>query len=194
MAVTRSLLKSMGLTDEQVATIIDAHTETVEGLKADRDKFKADSEKLTKVQAELDNLKGGEDWKGKYESKEKELKDYKASVEAKEKESAVKAAYRELLVGEHVGERQLDAVLGVTDFKDMKLDKDGKLENADALKEAIKQKWGGFITNETHKGAPVPTPPAVNPSGANSRAAELAKRFHEQRYGATPTPTPNPQT
>ena len=33
MAVTRKFLKGMGLTDEQVDTIIEAHSETVDGLK-----------------------------------------------------------------------------------------------------------------------------------------------------------------
>ena len=33
MALTRKLLKGMGLTDEQVDTIIEAHTDTVDGLK-----------------------------------------------------------------------------------------------------------------------------------------------------------------
>ena len=33
MALTRKLLKGMGLTEEQVDTIIEAHSETVEGLK-----------------------------------------------------------------------------------------------------------------------------------------------------------------
>ena len=32
MSITRKLLKGMGLTDEQVDTIIEAHTETVDGL------------------------------------------------------------------------------------------------------------------------------------------------------------------
>ena len=34
MALTRKLLEGMGLTDEQVDTIIEAHTDTVDGLKS----------------------------------------------------------------------------------------------------------------------------------------------------------------
>lgn len=187
MAVTRSLLRSMGLTDEQVSTVIDAHTETVEGLKSERDKFRAEVEKLSRAQEELDELKSGEDWKSKFEAKDKEFKDYKASVESKEKENAAKAAYRELLKESSVGERQLDAIIRATDFSEIKIGKDGKLENVDSLKEAIKKDWGGFITNENAHGAPVANPPTGNgASGANGRAAELAKRFHEQRYGKAP--------
>ena len=37
MALTRKLLKGMGLTDEQVDTIIEAHVETVDSLKVSID-------------------------------------------------------------------------------------------------------------------------------------------------------------
>ena len=63
MALTRKLLKGMGLTDEQVDTIIEAHTDTVDGLKADIGKYKADAEKLPGIQKELDDLLNG-DYKG----------------------------------------------------------------------------------------------------------------------------------
>ena len=46
MALTRKLLKGMGLTNEQVDTIIEAHTDTVDGLKADVSKYKSDAESL----------------------------------------------------------------------------------------------------------------------------------------------------
>ena len=46
MALTRKLLKGMGLTDEQVDTIIEAHTDTVDGLKADVNRYKADAGQL----------------------------------------------------------------------------------------------------------------------------------------------------
>lgn len=54
MALTRKLLKGMGLTDEQVDTIIEAHTDTVDGLKADVGKYKSDAEKLPDVQKQLE--------------------------------------------------------------------------------------------------------------------------------------------
>ena len=57
MALTRKLLKGMALTDEQVDTIIEAHTETTDGLKNQLSQYKADAEKLPGVQKELDDLK-----------------------------------------------------------------------------------------------------------------------------------------
>ena len=52
MALTRKLLKGMGLTDEQVDTIIEAHSDTVDGLKEQVKTYKADAEKLPNIQKE----------------------------------------------------------------------------------------------------------------------------------------------
>lgn len=99
MALTRKLLKGMGLTDEQVDNIIEAHTDTVDGLKADVTRYKADAEKLPTVQKELDDLKAAGDggYKEKYEKEHKAFDDFKADITAKEtkaaKEKAVKAYY-----------------------------------------------------------------------------------------------------
>ena len=161
MALTRSMLKGMQLTDEQVSAIIDAHTETVDGLKAERDKYKADAAKLPGVQKELDELKsGGDDWKGKYEKEHKDFEDYKKDVTNREAVAKVRSAYRKLLVENGVGEKHIDAIIRVTDFTNIKLDKEGKLENSDKLTESIKSEWSGFITNKGTKGADVDNPPA----------------------------------
>lgn len=99
MSLTRELLKGMGLTDEQVDTIIKAHTGTVDGLKADVTRYKADAEKMPTVQKELDDLKAAGDggYKEKYEKEHKAFDDFKADITAKEtkaaKEKAVKAYY-----------------------------------------------------------------------------------------------------
>ena len=99
MALTRKLLKGMGLTDEQVDTIIEAHTDTVDGLKADVSKYKTDAEKLSDVQKELDDLKakGDDGWKEKHDNVKKDFDNYKASIVAKEareaKEKAVRTYY-----------------------------------------------------------------------------------------------------
>ena len=57
MAFTRKMLKAMGIEDEKIDQIIDAHSETVDALKADRDAYKEDAAKLAAVQKELDELK-----------------------------------------------------------------------------------------------------------------------------------------
>ncbi len=175
MAVTRSLLKSMGLTDEQVSTVIDAHTETVEGLKADRDRYKADAEKLADVQKELESLKGGEDWKTKYDNLDKAFKDYKAEIVGKEKAEKVNAAYRKLLESANVDKNRIDAIMKVTDTKDYKLKDDGTLEGAEEITKGIKNEWAAFITKTGTRGADVSTPPDSNSGNTLTRADIYAK-------------------
>ena len=52
MALTRSMLNGMGLTADQISAIIEAHTETVEGLKASvkEAEKKADAEGREKIE------------------------------------------------------------------------------------------------------------------------------------------------
>ena len=57
MSLTRKLLKGMGLTDEQVDTIIEAHTDTVDGLKEQVKTYKADAEKLPEMVASKRSLR-----------------------------------------------------------------------------------------------------------------------------------------
>ena len=77
MALTRKALKAMGLTDEQVDSIVDMHAETVDALK---ERLRAADEKSGDYDAlkkELDDLKGGKDWKSEYNNIKKEYEDYK---------------------------------------------------------------------------------------------------------------------
>lgn len=161
MALTRAMLKGMQLTEEQVSAIIEEHSNTVQGLKDEIKKYKADAEKLPEVQKELDKLKEGDgnNWEKKYNDEHKAFEDYKKEVAGKEETAKVRSEYRKLLVENGVGEKHIDAVLRVTDFSNVKIGKEGKLENADKLAESIKSEWAGFITTTGTKGAPVDNPP-----------------------------------
>ena len=90
MALTRKSLKAMGLTDEQVESIIEMHTETTDGLKADVSKYKTDAEKLAEVQKELEALKakGDDGYKEKYEKEHKAFEDFKTEQANKEARAA----------------------------------------------------------------------------------------------------------
>ena len=96
MSITRKLLKGMGLTDEQVDTIIEAHTETVDGLKADVSRYKTDAGKLAGVQKELDDLKAAGDggYKAKYEKEHSDFEAFQSNITAKETKAAKEKAVR----------------------------------------------------------------------------------------------------
>lgn len=188
MALTRAMLKGMGLTEEQISAIIDEHTAVTGALKDDIKKYKDDAEKLPDIQKELDGLKTGQsDWEKKYNDEHKAFETYKSDIAAKETANSIKSAYKKLLIECKVGEKHIDSIIGVTNFSDMKLDKDGNLEGLEELKKTIVDKWSGFIPSEGTKGADVDNPPGGTDGEdgkKTGRAAEIAKRYHDNLYGA----------
>lgn len=189
MALTRAMLKGMALTDEQVDAIITEHTSVTSALKEQVKEYKEAAEKLPGVQKELDDLKKDvetNDWKGKYDKEHEAYETYKADIANKEKSTKLKDAYKKLLAECKVGDKHVDSILRVTDFKDMKLAEDGTFENADKLKEQITADWSGFISTEGTKGADVQTPPGGNggdDKGSTGRAAQLAAKYTSNLYG-----------
>lgn len=164
MALTRKMLKGMGLTEEQVDTIIEAHTDTVNALKDERDQYKDSAEKLPGVQKELEELKkkNGEGFEQKYNDLLKEYEDYKKDQLDKANRAAVSDAYREMLKEAGVSEKRIPAVMRVADLSAVKLDKEGKLKDKDKLVESVKEEWSDFIQTKGTQGAKTTTPPGNN--------------------------------
>lgn len=188
MALTRAMLKGMGLTEEQVSAIIEEHTNVTTSLKDQIKTYKADAEKLPGVQKELDDMKkdtSASDWEKKYNDEHTAFESYKKDVADKENASKLRSAYKKLLAECKVGEKHIDSILRVTDFSNMKLGEDGSLDGADKLKETINSDWSGFISTKETKGADVNDPPSGgNPDPKNTgRAAQLAAKYHDNLYG-----------
>ena len=166
MALTRRMLKAMGISDEQVDEIIAAHSETVDGLKADVAKYKADAEALPEVQKQLEkaqaDLEAGkkDSWKVKYEAIKEEFEGYKTEQTKKESHAAKEKAYRALLQEAGVSEKRLESVLKVSDVDSVELDEKGAIKGADKLTESIKSEWADFITTTQTRGASTSNPPA----------------------------------
>lgn len=172
MALTRTMLKGMGLTEEQVGAIIDAHTETVDGLKESLKAAKADADKLKAVQKELDDLKAndGDDYKSKYEKEHSDFEEYKKTVASEKATAEKQSLYRKLLSEAGIDAKRIDTVMKVADLSTVKV-KDGAIENAEDLTKSIKTEWADFITTTTTRGADVSTPPTNN--GAKKTKAEI---------------------
>lgn len=187
MAITRKLLKGMGLTEEQQDTIIEAHTDTVNGLKADVDRYKADAEKLPGVQKELDDLKGkGDDgYKEKYESEHKAFEDYKTSVAAEKTTAAKEKALGALLQKIGVSDKRVQSVakLAKADglLDKLELDGDGTVKDAAKLEKSLKDGYGEYITTTSTQGANTPNPPA-NSGGAKLSMADIYKKDEKGHY------------
>lgn len=163
MALTRKMLKAMGIDDEKIDQIIEAHTETVDALKDERDKFREDAEKLPDVQKKLDAAlkanSGDESFESKYNKLNEDFEKYKSEVSAKETRSAKEKAYRELLNEISVLGQSIDNIMKVTNLDNIKLDKDGNIVDRETVKKSAQSEWAGFITTNGEKNAAPETPP-----------------------------------
>lgn len=160
MALTRAFLKGMNLTDEQVSAIIEAHTESIDGIKADRDKYKAEAKEVADLKDKLKGFEGADDWQKKFTDEHKAFEDYKKDIANKEKLATVQSAYKALLKESGVDEKRIDSIIKVTDFSGLKLGDDGKFEKLEELTKKIKEDWSGFIVEKRTEGADVKNPPA----------------------------------
>lgn len=175
MALTRKMLKAMGIDDDKADEIIDAHAETVSSLKKQADDARASSGNAEALQKEVDELKeqlkaaGTDEYKAKYEDEHKAFEDFKTSVEQAKSDREKKAAYRKLLESTGVGAKQLDAVLRATDLSSVEME-DGKFKDEDKLTEAIKSDWAAFIPSTGTKG----TDPATPPNNGNGNGFDMS--------------------
>lgn len=179
MAFTRKALTAMGLTAEQVDSIIEMHTETIDGLKA----YKADAERLPEVQRQLDEANrkleaaGQDDYKAKYDA-------LVAENQQKEVRTAKETALRGLLDELGISEKGKGLALKYTDLDTVELDPAGKLANGAAVKEAVLADWGDYRGTVTEKGADVPTPPAGG--GGNVMSMDDIYKMENGKYKLTP--------
>ena len=175
MGFSRKMLKAMNIEEDKIEQIIDAHSETVDALKADRDAYKEDAAKLAAVQKELDALKakGDDGYKAKYEAEKAAHDALKADIAAKETKKAKTDAYRELLKGANIDEKRIATILRAEapTIDKIELDADGKIKNAEQYTESIKSDWADFIVTQSAKGANTATPPA-NGGAATTKTKE----------------------
>ena len=183
MSLTRKMLKAMGIEEEKIDQIIEAHSETVDSLKADRDSYKEDAEKLKDVQKELDDLKakGDDGWKEKHDRLKDEFDKYKTDVQAKETKAAKEAAYRAILKDANLSEKGIEKAVKYADWDKIELDADGKLKGANDHIKAVRDEWAEYVTTTTTTGAKTSTPPANN-GGSKLTKAEIYARDEHGRY------------
>lgn len=181
MALTRKLLRSMGIEDDKIDQIIEAHTETVNALKDERDEYKDAAEKLPNVQAELDELKAKPDdgFKEKYEKEHADFEAYKEQTAKADSEREKKSLYRKLLRDAGVDPKRLDTVMRVADLSEVSVE-DGAIVDADKVTEAVKSEWSDFIQTTGSKPAGVDTPPAGGSNGSENEPKDLAEALRQK--------------
>ena len=188
MALTRKFLKAMGIEDEKIDQIIEAHTETVSGLKDSLEKAEAAAKDLPGVQKELDAAKADleavkkDGWKDKHDTLKKEFEDYKKGVTAKEAKAAKEAAARAYYESKGITGKALDIALrgSGAEIEGLELSEDGKIKDAAALEALVKGDFSDLVSTTTTTGANTANPPAV--SGGKKSMDEIYKKDDKGRY------------
>lgn len=187
MALTRKLLKGMGLTDEQVDTIIEAHTDTVDGLKDQITQYKADAEKLPGVQKELDDLKkegadGG--YKAKYEKAHKDFQAYKDGITAKESAAAKEKAARAYFQAKGIPAESMALVIrgAKTEIDGLTLDGE-TIKDTAALDGLLAGDYKGLVGKTTKTGTETQKPPETS-GGKMTRDQIMAITDRAERRAA----------
>lgn len=166
----------MSIEEEKIDQIIEAHSETVEALKADRDRYKEDAEKLPSVKSELEELKsnGDDGWKEKHDAVKAEFEKYKSQITAQEAEKAKEAAARAYFESKNITGKNLElAIRGSKDeIKAIELDGD-KIKDTSALDALVSGDFSALVSKTQQRGANLENPPGNEGSGGSKTKEEI---------------------
>lgn len=197
MALTRKALKAMGITDEQVDSIIEMHSESIDAIKADRDKYKGEAEKLSDVQRQLDEatskLKAAEkdDYKGKYESEKAAHDKLKADIQTKETTSKKESALKSYLKEKGYSDNGITKITKYGDYiKDIELDEDGKIKDVEKLIGKVETEWSEYKpqagTSNFKPNVPTGTQPTKPTSDIAAKMQKFNEKYNYDHYGIKP--------
>ena len=153
MALTRKLLRELGIDEENAERIIAAHTESTDALKSERDAVSAslrDTERaLQAAKEQADGEKAA-------------FAAYRAESERRYETQEKKSAYRALLSRAGIAEKYLDRVLGMTRLEDVPFT-DGAIPDAEERLEGIRREWEDFTVRSVTSGTVTAAPPEGKP-------------------------------
>ena len=174
MALTRKLLKSFGLGDEIIDSIIEAHTESTDALKQQRDDALAKAAQVDELTAQLNEANQKLTTTDDAAQIRQEFDAYKAAVEGEKTYAKKQTALRELLK-ERVGIKRdgaLKLIMAAENMDDYELDGE-QLKNAADIEAAMKQKHAEWVGETITEGIP----PVKPPVGGNEPVDAFMKGF-----------------
>ena len=182
MTLTRKMLKAMGIEDEKIDQIIEAHAETVDALKDKLSKAEADAAKLTEVEKELKDAKATDNYKEKYEAERKAFEAYKSEQTAKEQRAAKEAAARTYFESKGITGNNLEIAMKGAKDEIASLELDGEnIKDNKALADLVSGTYSGLVVTAQKKGVDVAKPPANNGGAVKSRD-EIYARDEKGRF------------
>lgn len=181
MALTRRMLKAMGIEEEKIDQIIDAHSETVDALKSERDSLKEKADKLDKVESELAELKEATKDGGDYDRLKAEFDEFKAKVKEEKETSAKRTALTQLAKDAGLSEAGIAKAVKYTDLASITLDDKGEVKDAKALIKSLREEWAEHIKTTNVNGVNTPTPPANNGKSIKTKEEIMAIKDTAER-------------
>jgi DNA repair exonuclease SbcCD ATPase subunit len=165
MSLTRKALKAMGLTDEQIDSVIEMHTDTVSGLKDKLEAAENNSKDVEKLTAEVEKYKNelekankaiteSEKLKEQYENTKSEYEKYKGEIAAKEMKTAKEKAVREYFKSKGINDDNMSIAMrgSRSEIDAMELDEKGKIKDTKVFDELIKGDYAKLISHTEVKG------------------------------------------
>jgi len=186
MALTRKSLKAMGLSDEQVESVVEMHTETVDGLKAQLKAAEDKAKTADDLQKELDDLKakGGPDYKAKYEKEHSDFEAFRSEVAAKETKAAKEKAARAYFEAKNItGNNLAIALRGAKDeISGIELDDKGGIKDSKALDALVAGEFASLVVKSSTRGVNTANPPGSTNSGALMTRADVYAKDDKGRF------------
>lgn len=198
MSLTRKALKAMGLTDEQIDSVIEMHTDTISGLKDKLEVAENNVENAEKLKAEVEKYKGeletakqtiadGEKYKEMYENEKTAYESYKGEITAKETKAAKEKAVREYFKSKGINDDNMSiAMRGIkSEIDAAELDEKGKIKDIKVFDELIKGDYAKLISRTETKGADTQIPPPnANGKVTKTKAEIMAIKDASERIQA----------
>lgn len=190
MGFTRKFLKALGIEDEKIDQIIEAHTEVTDALKAKVTEAENKAKDYDDVVRERDDLKSkaNDGFKEKYEKEHAEFEKFKSDLQEKESRAAKEKAVKAYFESKDIKGTNLDIAMrgSVAEINAIEMDGD-KIKDTKALDDLVSGTFAGLVVKTAKKGTDSPNPPANNggESKPQSRAAILARQYHEAQFGKT---------
>lgn len=191
MALSRKFLAAMGIDPDKIDEIINAHTETTDALKAERDGYKEKAEKYDQAKKDLDEanekLKGynkEDSYKVKYDALKEDFDNFKKETQAEKTKASKSDAFRKLLKEIGISEKRIDSVLKVSNLDDIELGEDGKIQDSGDLKKNLTKEWADFIVTDGKQGADVSNPPGGSGTPIKSREEIMKIKDTQERQAA----------
>lgn len=173
MALTRNYLKSMGLTEEQVNAIIENHTDSIDGLKAELATARAAAETVEALTKERDELKDKLSKAGDASKVQAEFDAYRQQVETEKANAAKSEAVRKALKASGVQREEfLDLLMGKVELDKVEMDGDAVKDEASFVA-PFKAAYAGCFASESEQGTKLQNPPSGG--GTRMTKEQIAK-------------------